>query len=127
VIIAVDASSIKVAYRGEWMWLKRRRCRGFLKIRIALDVETKQIVAIEVTDERIGDSGIPEPLVEQVQRYCRVKVLRDGTYDSRTNFSYMAKRGIEPAIKGRRNSSSRARGSHERKQASVEQLQDLEA
>ena len=48
VTIAVDASGIKVTDRGEWMRTKWRRRRGFLKIHIAVDVKTKQILAIEV-------------------------------------------------------------------------------
>ena len=50
VTIAVDASDIKVADRGEWVRTKWKRRQGFLKIHIAMDVETKQIVALEVTD-----------------------------------------------------------------------------
>ena len=66
--------------------------------------------------------------MEQAQRYCRViKALCDGAYDYRRNFSFLAERGIEPAIKVRRNSSSRARGCHARKRAVVEQLRDPEA
>ena len=55
VTIAVDASGVKVSDRGEWMRAKWRRRRGFLKIHIAIDVRTRQIVAMEVTDERTGD------------------------------------------------------------------------
>ena len=44
--LAVDASGVKVADRGEWMRTKWRRRRGFLKIHIAVDVKTKQILAI---------------------------------------------------------------------------------
>jgi len=50
---------------GEWMRTKWRRRRGFLKIHIAVDVRTKQGVAMEVTDERTGDGKVLVPLVEQ--------------------------------------------------------------
>ena len=127
VTIAVDASGIKVADRGEWMRLKWRRRRGFLKIHIAVDVKTKQIVAMEVTDERAGDGKVLKPLVEQAETHCRVvKVLGDGGYDSRENFSYLAEKGIEPAIKVRRNSSRRARGCPARKRVVLEYLRDPE-
>jgi hypothetical protein len=72
VTIAVDASGVKVADRGEWMRAKWRRRRGFLKIHIAVDVRTRQIVAMEVTDERTGDGRMLVPLVEQAQRRCNV-------------------------------------------------------
>jgi hypothetical protein len=110
VTIAVDASGVKVADRGEWIRMKWRRRRGFPKIHVAVDVKTKQIVALEVSDERAGDGGLLVPLVEQTKKYCRVvKAVADGAYDSRFNFTFLAKQGIEAAIRVRRNSSSRAR------------------
>ena len=127
VTIAVDASGIKVADRGEWIRKKWRRRRGFLKIHLAVDVETKKIVAMEVTDERTGDGGMLRPLVEQAQKHCKVvKVLCDGAYDSRENFAFLEEQGIEPAIKVRRNSSRRARGCPARKRVVMEQLRDPE-
>ena len=68
VTIAVDSSGIKVGDRGEWMRQKWRRRRGFLKFHLAVDVESKQIVALVVTDERTGDSPMLIPLVEQAGR-----------------------------------------------------------
>ena len=48
-----------------------------------------------MTDERTGDGRMLEPLVEQARRRCRVeKVLCDGAYDSRVNFTYLDKQGI---------------------------------
>jgi hypothetical protein len=128
VTIAVDASGIKVADRGEWVRAKWRRRRGLLKIHLAVDVETKQIVAMEVTDERTGDSVMLVPLVEQAGSRCRVRgVLGDGGYDSRVNFSYLDERGIEAGIKVRKNSSRRTRGCPARRRAVVDQLRDSEA
>ncbi len=69
---AVDASGIKVSDRGEWILMKWRRRRGFLKIHIAVYVRTKQIVAMEVTEERTGDGGMLKPLVEHAETHCRV-------------------------------------------------------
>ena len=127
VTLAVDASGIKVADRGEWMRTKWRRRRGFLKIHIAVDVKTKQILAIEVTDERTGDGRMLESLVEQAEGYCRiVRVILDGAYDSRRNFSYLAGKGIDPVIRVRRNSSRRARGCPARKRVVLEYLRDPE-
>lgn len=127
VTIAVDASGIKVADRGEWVRFKWKRRRGFLKIRIAVDVKTKQIVAMEVTDERTGDGRMLEPLVEHAEMYCRIeRVILDGAYDSRRNFSYLTGKGIDPAIRVRRNSSCRARGCPARKRVVLEYLRDSE-
>jgi len=128
VTIAVDASGIKVADRSEWIRIKWRRRRSFLKIHIAVDVRTKQIVAIEVTDDRIGDGRVLRPLVEEARRHCRVvKALADGAHDSKENFAFLEERGIESAIKVRRSSSGRAGGCQARKRAVMEQLRDAES
>jgi IS5 family transposase len=125
VTIAIDSSGIKVGDRGEWMRQKWRRRRGFLKIHLAVDVDSKQIVALVVSDERTGDAPVLVPLVEQAEKHCRVaRAIGDGAYDSRSNFNYLDERGIEPVIKVRRNSSTRARGSPARRRAVLEQLED---
>jgi len=44
--IAVDASGVKVANSGDWIRHVWRVRKGYLKIHIAVDVKSKQIVAI---------------------------------------------------------------------------------
>ena len=51
-VIAVDASGVKVSNRGDWMRRRWRMRRGYLKIHIAVDVKRKKILALKVTDER---------------------------------------------------------------------------
>lgn len=46
---------------------KWKRRRGFLKIHIGVDVSTKQIVSLKVTDERSHDAKHLPELVSQVQ------------------------------------------------------------
>lgn len=55
ITITVDSSGIKVTNRGEWMHKKWRVQRGFIKVHIAVDTKTKQILAFEVTKEDVGD------------------------------------------------------------------------
>jgi hypothetical protein len=56
-----------------------------------------------------------ESLIEQVKENTKGKKIRraygDGGYDSGKNFNYLSSNGVEPVIKTRRNSSTRARGS----------------
>ena len=114
-VIAVDSSGVKVANRGEWMREKWKVHRGWIKIHVAVDVNTKEIIAIEVTDERTGDGKMLKPLIEKAEKNVgkgKIKrVSADGAYDSKENFEYLDGKGIEPAIKTRKNSSTRARGS----------------
>ena len=128
-IIAVDASGIKVANRGDWMRHKWKIRRGYLKIHIAVDVKRKKILALKVTDEKTGDGGMLQPLVEETSEKGGkiAKVMGDGAYDTKRNFRYLAMNGIEPIIKVRRNASNRAGGCVLRKLVAQEYLHDPEA
>ena len=102
--------------------------RGYLKIHIAVDAKRKRILALEVTDEKVGDGRMLQPLVEEASKKARVtETLGDGAYDTKSNFTYLAEKGIEPVIKVRKNSSSRAGGCMPRKLVAQEYLQDPEA
>ena len=76
-----------------------------------MDIKTKRILALEVTDERTADSDRFEALVEGARKVANVvKVLTDGAHDSGEAFEYLEARGIEAGIRPRRSSSGKARG-----------------
>jgi len=113
-VIAVDSSGVKVANRGEWVRHKWKVRKGWIKVHIAVDVNTKEVVSIEITDESVGDGKMLPSLVEKAEKNKGkkpTKALADGSYDSRDNFNYLADKGIEPVIKIRKNASTRARES----------------
>lgn len=125
VTIAIDSSGIKVSNRGEWIRQKWKVRRGFIKIHLAVDVKTKQIISMEVTKEDVPDGRMLKPLVEKASSKAEVtKVIGDGAFDSRENFRFLTERGIEPIIKVRKNSSTKAKGCMPRKLAVIEQLKD---
>lgn len=124
-VIALDSTGVKVCNRGDWMRCKWKVRRGFIKVHMAVDVKSKRIVGMEVTKEDIHDGRMLKPLVDKAcEKANVVRVLADGAYDSRENFSYLAEKGIEPAIRVRKNSSSRAKGCMARKLTIIEQLKD---
>ena len=47
------------------------------------------------------------------------RVYGDGAYDPRANFTFLASKGIDSAIKVRKNASRKAKGSHARKVEAV--------
>ncbi len=54
-IIAADSTGIKVTNRGQWMqdkWDVKNK-KGYLKIHVAVNIKTKEILALEVTDEKV--------------------------------------------------------------------------
>ena len=128
VIIAVDASGIKVSNRGDWMRHKWRTQRGYLKVHIAVDVRRKKILALEVTDERTGDERMLQPLVDEAFKKTKiVKAIADGAYDTKKIFQYLTAKKIEPIIRVRRDASNRAGGCIPRKLVAQEYFQDPEA
>jgi hypothetical protein len=97
--------------------------RGFIKVHIVVDTKTKQILAIEVTKEDVGDGRMLGRLVDGSQsRVSLRRVIADGAYDSKVNFRMLAERVIDPLIRVRKNSSLKGGGCLPRKFAVVEQL-----
>jgi hypothetical protein len=120
VVVALDATGMKLSSRGDWMHHKWRVRRGWIKVHIAVDVKTKKLLALQVTDERVGDGQLLPSLIGQAQQHTRGPVtaaLGDGAYDSKTNFNYLRQHGIYPVIKTRKNASTQARGSPARAMA----------
>ncbi|MGA3297999.1 MAG: transposase, partial [Candidatus Bathyarchaeia archaeon] len=77
VIIALDSSGIKVANRGDWIRHKWKVKRGYLKIHIAVDVKRKKILALKVTNEKVGDGRMLQPLVEEASKKTKItKTIR---------------------------------------------------
>jgi transposase len=123
VTIAVDSTGIKVSNRGEWIRKVWKVKRGFIKVHIAVDTKTKQILAIEVTKENVGDGKMLGRLVKSSDLKGNVrKVLADGAYDSKNNFRMLASNNIEAVIRVRKNASLKGGGCMPRKFAVLEQL-----
>lgn len=127
IVIAADSSGIKVANRGEWIRKKWHVRRGFIKMHIAVDKESKEIVAMKVTKEHVHDNRRLIPLVKQAMKNASIgKVIADGAYDSRNNFRFLSDNNIEPVIKVRKNASLHARGCMPRKLSVVEQKENFD-
>jgi IS5 family transposase len=109
ITIAIDSTGIKVTNRGQWMrdkWNVKKK--GYLKIHVAVDVKTKKILSMKVTDEHVHDSKALPELVENVIKSNNVtaaigKLFGDGAYDSNDIFRYLTDNGILPCIKARKN------------------------
>ncbi len=80
IVIAIDSTGVRVADRGgmdETEMAKKER--GFLKIHVAVDVKSKQITGLEITNDKSHDSEHFISLVEQSKKFGNVtKVLADG-------------------------------------------------
>src|SRR4051794_6267204 len=91
-------------------WKVQNR-KGYLKIHVAVNIKTKEILALEVTDEKVYDGKIMPRLIEHIlkrkdNKDIKIKsaFLGDGSYDSNENFKYLQTKRIMPGIKVRKNS-----------------------
>lgn len=99
--VAVDASGLKVTNRGEY----RRRTRsqkGFLKIHLAVDIRSHEMLALEVTTEKVADGDKFFDLMEAVGRKTHLtKTYGDGAYDRYLHYEYCRQKGISAVIRPR--------------------------
>ena len=87
--------------------------KGYLKIHVAVDVKTKKILSMKVTDEHIHDSKMLPELVENIIKSEDMsttttttttgKLFGDGSYEGNEIFRYLGDNGILPCIKVRKN------------------------
>jgi Transposase DDE domain len=109
-VVALDSSGFRVTNRGEWInrvGMTGRERKGWLRVHIAVNVESKEVLALEVTREEVRDHACFEGLVMQSLEHGTVKqLLADGGYDSRGAFNLLDDLGIEPGIKTRENATT---------------------
>ncbi len=71
-------------------------------VHVAVDVESKEVVALEVTREHVGDNQCFDTLlIDSIQNTGRrlAGVIADGSYDTHNNFKKCEALGTEPVIK----------------------------
>jgi hypothetical protein len=108
IVIAIDSTGIKVTNRGQWMHDKWKiRKKEYLKLHIAVNVKSKKILSMKVTDEHVHDSKALPELIENIIKSDNMvsigKLFGDGAYDSNNIFSFLSDNGIQPCIKVRKN------------------------
>jgi len=135
IVIAIDSTGIKVTNRGQWMrekWHIKNK-KGYLKIHVAVNVKTKKILSMKVTDENTHDSKALPELVENIIKSEEMsttaigKLLGDGAYEGNEIFRYLGDNGILPCIKVRMNSRVRLKkGNMLRNLSVLAQRKDLQ-
>src|SRR3954471_23596320 len=93
--------------RDKWD-VRNNNKKGYLKIHVAVNVKTKKILSMKVTDdEHVHDSKILPELVENIIKSDNVtaigKLLGDGAYEGNDIFRYLSDNRILPCIKVRKN------------------------
>ena len=89
-------------------WHIKNNKKGYLKIHIvAVNLKTKKILSMKVTDEHVHDSKALTELVDEAIKSDKSitlgKLIADGAYDDNEIFRYLGDNGIQPCIKVRKN------------------------
>jgi hypothetical protein len=108
---------------------KSKNKKGYLKIHVAVNIKTKKILSMTITDEHVHDSKALPELVNGILKSDKIvgKLFADGAYDSNDIFRYLGNNGILPCIKVRKNSKVRwKRGNILRNLSVLAQKNDLQ-
>jgi len=112
ITVVIDASGLTTSSKkGNYIedkWKKERR--EYLKLHIAVDIKSKQIVSFRVTKGTVHDSKKFIPMIKEISKNNNItKTYADKAYDSTVNFNLLDKLHIEPVISIRKNASGRTR------------------
>jgi hypothetical protein len=104
--LVVDSTGLKVLGEGEWK-VKRHgadRRRVWRKVHLAVDADSHEIRAVEMTDHRHGDGEILPDLLAQVPEGEGIASIGgDGAYDTRAAYAASAARNAALIVPPRRN------------------------
>ena len=64
----VDSTGLKLSNRGEWIRVKWNVKRGFFKLHILIDLDTKRILAFELSDMNGGDAANLVKLLSSIMK-----------------------------------------------------------
>lgn len=111
--VILDGSGMKVVGEGEWK-VKihgKSKPRKWIKIHIAVDARTQEIVAEVTTESNVADSCMTESLLDQVPNTVQT-VIADGAYDRNQSREAIRKKKAKALIPPPKN--ARVKGSTER-------------
>lgn len=96
--LAIDSTGLKVFGEGEWKVRihgadKRRVWR---KYHIGVDVQTKEIVSMELTESNVHDSNVTDALIPSDRDLAAV--YADGAYDNQNAYAPIAQAGAQAKI-----------------------------
>jgi hypothetical protein len=97
--LVVDSSGLKVYGEGEWKVKVhgRDKPRKWIKAHIAVDPQSQEIIALEVTESTVGDATVLPTLLEKTTNSVK-RVFADGAYDRLKCRQYLHNHGIEGTI-----------------------------
>ena len=101
--VVVDSTGIKVYGEGEWRQRKhgKSKRRTWLKLHLAIDEATGEILAGTVTPNSVGDSQVVDELLDNIEEDIG-QFSGDGAYDRVYVYDYVAERDAVASIPPRK-------------------------
>jgi len=95
--VVIDSTGLKVYGAGEWQAEKhgQRGRRTWRKLHWAVNPDSGEILASELTSNEVGDSSMVGPLLDQIPGSL-ASVLADGAYEGEPVYRAVAQRQPEP-------------------------------
>lgn len=102
--IACDSSGLKTNNRGEYRMSKYRgKKKEYVKIHIAVNTKTRQVVSCEVEKEGVRDHEEMDKLILGAEKRGKIKkALFDAGYDCKEKYLELEKKGIKGVIRPRK-------------------------
>ncbi|MGC8860979.1 MAG: IS5 family transposase [Thermoplasmata archaeon] len=84
--IIIDSTGFRITDRGEWMNEKySRKRKGWIKVHLAIDADSFNVVSLSITDEKVHDSKEFKKLIDPVLEKTKA-VYGDKGYDSKEKY-----------------------------------------
>ena len=94
-----------------------------------IDIKRKRILSLQVTSEQVHDGKVLPKLVDDItikNNKIIDMTIADSAYDSNNNFQFLSFKGINPAIKVRKNSRCRKTNHYQRNKTVKMQKNNLQ-
>ena len=102
VTVAIDSTGLSLSRFGGWLAYKwnKKSYVGWIKLHVAVNVDTNEILAYVITDEKMGDVSCIGLLMEQVmgKGHKVAKLLADAAYDKKAVWKEYDSKGIRVVI-----------------------------
>lgn len=97
--LLVDSTGVKIYGEGEWLDQKHgiRSRRRWRKLHLAVDADTHEIAAVELTPEDVGDVSALPDLLDQIEAPV-ASMIGDGAYDGQAVYDAVTRRHPEAAV-----------------------------
>jgi hypothetical protein len=111
-VVAFDGTGVKASHRSEWYQIISGKKRKWIKVMIAIDVRTGEILDVVVAEGAARDNAL---FKEKARKIKMKAMLADGAFDDKEIFDYCDENNIQPIIKIRKGASPKSRGSRLRR------------